>query len=132
MCSLTGLGVLTFCAACCEVYFARPTRDDPFHLVSVLRLLLRLRMFYETRQPADSPKKRLSLHLQKYIHWTGRNMKLMARRVERAWEYGAFQKYFDEKYPTLTDSRGRSACETLDLAAAACTLLGFSGTRCLL
>ena len=65
------------------------------------------RMFYETRQPAEGNKKRLTLHLQKYIHWTGKNMKLMAKRVERAWEYGAFQKYFDEKYPQLTDPRGR-------------------------
>ncbi|XP_026189992.1 uncharacterized protein LOC34620322 [Cyclospora cayetanensis] len=65
-------------------------------------------MFYETRQPGEGNKKRLTLHLQKYIHWTGKNMKLMAKRVERAWEYGAFQKYFDEKYPQLTDIRGRS------------------------
>ncbi|KAL8425488.1 hypothetical protein Efla_002609 [Eimeria flavescens] len=65
-------------------------------------------MFYETRLPSEGNKKRLSLHLQKYIHWTGKSMKLMAKKVERAWEYGAFQKYFDEKYPQLTDARGRS------------------------
>ncbi|KAL8275290.1 hypothetical protein Esti_000739 [Eimeria stiedai] len=64
-------------------------------------------MFYESRVPSESNKKRLSLHLQKYIHWTGKSMKLMAKKVERAWEYGAFQKYFDEKYPRLTDARGR-------------------------
>lgn len=65
-------------------------------------------MFYETRQPPEGSKKRLTLHMQKYIHWTGKNMKLMAKKVERAWEYGSFQKYFDERYPTLTDTRGRS------------------------
>lgn len=70
-------------------------------------LFLYFRMFYETRQPPEGSKKRLTLHMQKYIHWTGKNMKLMAKKVERAWEYGSFQKYFDERYPTLTDTRGR-------------------------
>lgn len=65
------------------------------------------RMFYETRFSRDSNQRRLTLHFQKYIHWTGKHMKLLLKRVEKAWEYGKFQTYFDPKFPELTDTKGR-------------------------
>lgn len=54
-------------------------------------------------------------------------MKLMAKKVERAWEYGAFQKYFDERYPTLTDTRGRYGCSAFVSAALSPLLLWILG-----
>ncbi|PHJ23015.1 ribosomal protein l33 [Cystoisospora suis] len=65
-------------------------------------------MFYEARLPSEKNKKQLTMKLQRYIRWTGKQVKLLVQRVERAWEYGRFQKYFDKQAPLLTDKKGRA------------------------
>ncbi|EPR60772.1 putative 50S ribosomal protein L33 [Toxoplasma gondii TgCatPRC2] len=65
-------------------------------------------MFYEARLPSEKNKKQITLSLQRYIRWTGKQVKLLLDKVEKAWEYGRFQKYFDNQAPLLTDRRGRA------------------------
>lgn len=65
-------------------------------------------MFYEARLPKEKAKKQLTARLQRYIRWTGKHVKLLLARVEKAWEYGRFQKYFDNQAPLLTDKKGRA------------------------
>eukprot|EP00386_Alphamonas_edax_P010678 GDKI01034271.1.p1 GENE.GDKI01034271.1~~GDKI01034271.1.p1 ORF type:complete len:124 (-),score=18.16 GDKI01034271.1:192-563(-) len=63
-------------------------------------------VLYEGRRPTPR-KQALRTMLMKNMRFTGKNMQPLMKRVEKWWEAGRFSK-FNERYPSLVDSRGRS------------------------
>ncbi|KAF8819488.1 putative 50S ribosomal protein L33 [Cardiosporidium cionae] len=59
-------------------------------------------MFYESALPASKRGQRIMIpRAQKYARLTGKNMKPLIQRVEKAWERGFFPKYNQRDLPSI-------------------------------